>query len=147
MLVKTYAGAVHGVDARTITIETNTGGPMIGPEEKSRRFGLSDCLTAPCGRVSPASRQPYRSSGIRTARLRTIINLAPADIRKEGTAFDLPIALGMLAGAGLIASDGMESVFYHGRTFSDGSLRPIKGALSIAIQARKRNSRASSCPG
>ncbi|MFM8487170.1 MAG: YifB family Mg chelatase-like AAA ATPase, partial [Bacteroidota bacterium] len=61
-----------------------------------------------------------------------------ADIRKEGTAFDLPIALGMLAGAGLIASDGMDQYFIMGELSLDGSLRPIKGALSIAIQARKQ---------
>ena len=138
MLVKTYAGAVHGVDARTITIETNTGGPMIGPEEKIppvQIVGLPDsAVRESLARIEAA----VRNSGIRTARLRTIINLAPADIRKEGTAFDLPIALGMLAGAGLIASDGMDQYFIMGELSLDGSLRPIKGALSIAIQARKQ---------
>lgn len=111
---------------------------MIGPEEKIppvQIVGLPDsAVRESLARIEAA----VRNSGIRTARLRTIINLAPADIRKEGTAFDLPIALGMLAGAGLIASDGMDQYFIMGELSLDGSLRPIKGALSVAIQARKQ---------
>lgn len=136
MLVKTYAGAVHGVDARTITIETHTGGPLMGQEDKSavHIVGLPDsAVRESLSRIEAA----VKNSGIRTTRLKTIINLAPADIRKEGTAYDLPIALGMLAGAGLIASDGMDQYFIMGELSLDGSLRPVKGALPIAIQARK----------
>ncbi|MEZ4927891.1 MAG: YifB family Mg chelatase-like AAA ATPase [Saprospiraceae bacterium] len=80
-----------------------------------------------------------KNSGYRWPRLKTIINLAPADIRKEGSAYDLPIALGMMAGAGLIPSDNFDQYFIMGELSLDGSLRPIKGALPVSIQARKRN--------
>ena len=135
MLVKTYAGAVHGVDAQTITIEINTGGAS-GNTEKPGIFivGLPDnAVRESLPRIEAA----VKNSGIRLPRLKTIINLAPADIRKEGSAFDLPIAVGMLAGSGVIPTDGLDRYFIMGELSLDGSLRPIKGALPIAIQARK----------
>jgi magnesium chelatase family protein len=135
MLVKTYAGAVHGVDARTITVEINTGG-AAGNTEKPGVFivGLPDnAVRESLPRIEAA----VKNSGIRLPRLKTIINLAPADIRKEGSAFDLPIAIGMLAGSGVIPPDGLDQYFIMGELSLDGSLRPIKGALPISIQARK----------
>lgn len=135
MLVKTYAGSVHGVDAQTITIETNTGG-MVGNTDKPGVFivGLPDSAVR---ESLPRIEAAVKNSGIRLPRLKTIINLAPADIRKEGSAYDLPIALGMLAGSGVIPPDGLDQYFIMGELSLDGSLRPIKGALPISIQARK----------
>ena len=135
MLVKTFAGSVHGVDAQTITIETNTGG-AVGNTDKIGIYivGLPDSAVR---ESLPRIEAAVKNSGIRLPRLKTIINLAPADIRKEGSAFDLPIALGMLAGAGLIPPDGLDEYFVMGELSLDGSLRPIKGALPISIQARK----------
>jgi magnesium chelatase family protein len=135
MLVKTYAGAVHGVDAQMITVETNVGG-ALGNTDKLGIFivGLPDSAVR---ESLPRIEAAVKNSGIRQPRLKTIINLAPADIRKEGSAFDLPIALGMLAGAGLIPPDGLDEYLVMGELSLDGSLRPIKGALPIAIQARK----------
>lgn len=137
MLVKTFAGAVHGVDARTITVEVNTGGPVGAQQEKTPFFivGLPDsAVREGYSRIEAA----FRNSNLHLPRLKTIINLAPADIRKEGSAFDLPIAVGILAASDIIPSDGLDQYFIMGELSLDGSLRPIKGALPIAIQARKQ---------
>jgi len=135
MLVKTYAGAVYGVDARTITIETNVGGALGNTDSLGIYIvGLPDsAVRESLSRIEAA----VKNSGYRWPRLKTIINLAPADIRKEGSAYDLPIALGMMAGSGLIPPDGLDQYFIMGELSLDGSLRPIKGALPVSIQARK----------
>ena len=135
MLVKTYAGSVRGVDAQLITVETNTGG-ALGNTDKPGIFivGLPDSAVR---ESLPRIEAAVKNSGYRHPRIKTIINLAPADIRKEGSAFDLPIALGMLAGYGLIPPDGLDQYLIMGELSLDGSLRPIKGALPISIQARK----------
>ncbi len=134
MLVKTFAGAVHGVNAQTITIEVNTGGNM-GNTDKPAYYivGLPDsAVREGQARIEAA----LKNAGIRLPRLKTIVNLAPADVRKEGSAYDLPIAVGMLAGAGIIPPEPLEQFFIMGELSLDGSLRPIQGALPIAIQAR-----------
>jgi magnesium chelatase family protein len=136
MLVKTYAGAVQGVDAQTITIEINTGGAVGAASDKPNYFivGLPDsAVREGYSRMEAA----LKNSRLPLPRLRTIINLAPADIRKEGSAYDLPIAIGMLAASDLIPSEGLDQFFIMGELSLDGSLRPIRGALPIAIQARK----------
>lgn len=135
MLVRTFAGTVHGVDARTITIEVNTGG-SLGTTDKPGYFlvGLPDSAVREGQQRTEAA---LRNSGLRLPRFKTIINLAPADVRKEGSSFDLPIALGMLAGAGVIPNENLDRYFILGELSLDGSLRPIKGALPIAIQARR----------
>jgi magnesium chelatase family protein len=135
MLVKTFAGSVHGVDAQTITVETNTGG-AVGNTDKPGVFivGLPDSAVR---ESLPRIEAAVKNSGIRLPRLKTIINLAPADVRKEGSAFDLPIAIGMLAGSGVISPDNLDQFFIMGELSLDGSLRPVKGALPVAIQARK----------
>ncbi len=135
MLVKTFAGSVHGVDAQIITVETHTGG-ALGNTDKLGIYivGLPDSAVR---ESLPRIEAAVKNAGFRQPRLKTIINLAPADIRKEGSAFDLPIALGMLAAAGLIPPDGFEDYLIMGELSLDGSLRPIKGALPIAIKARK----------
>ncbi|MFN4081092.1 MAG: YifB family Mg chelatase-like AAA ATPase [Saprospiraceae bacterium] len=139
MLVKTFAGAVHGVDAHTITIEVNIGG-AVGNSDKPSYFivGLPDnAVREGQQRIDAA----LKNSGLRLGRFKTIINLAPADMRKEGSAFDLPIAIGMLAGANVIAPDNLDRFFIMGELSLDGSLRPIKGALPIAIQAKREGMR------
>jgi len=135
MLVKTFAGAVHGVDARTITVEINTGG-NVGNSDKPGTYivGLPDSAVR---ESLPRIEAAVKNSGIRPPRLKTIINLAPADLRKEGSAFDLPMAIGILAATGMIPRTGLDQFFIMGELSLDGSLRPIKGALPIAIQARK----------
>jgi magnesium chelatase family protein len=139
MLVKTFAGAVHGVDAQTITVEVNVGG-ALGNTDKVGIYivGLPDSAVR---ESLPRIEAALKNSGYRNPRLKTIINLAPADIRKEGSAYDLPMAVGMLAGKGLIADDNLDKFVLMGELSLDGSLRPIKGALPIAINARKHQFR------
>ncbi len=137
MLVKTYASAVEGVDARTITVEVNAGGVPAG---NSDRFywlvGLPDnAVREGFQRIGAA----VENSGYKMKRLKTLVNLAPADIPKEGSSYDLPIAIGVLAATGQIGADSLDEYVMMGELSLDGSLRPIKGALPIAIQARKEN--------
>ncbi len=131
MLVKTFAGAVHGVDAQLITIEVNTGG-AIGVGSNSPGYfivGLPDnAVREGLQRMEAA----LKNSKIYLDRYKTIINIAPADIRKEGSSYDLPITIGMLAGAGIIPADNLDKYLIMGELSLDGSLRPIKGALPIA---------------
>lgn len=139
MLVKTFAGAVHGVDAHTITIEVNIGGAVANLDKPSYFIvGLPDSAVREGQQRIDAA---LKNSHLRLGRFKTIINLAPADMRKEGSAFDLPIAIGMLAGANVVAPDNLDRFFIMGELSLDGSLRPIKGALPIAIQAKREGMR------
>ena len=135
MLVKTFASAVQGVSAQTITIETHTGG-AVNPNAKSHLqiVGLPDnAVREGMARVEAAC----KNVGYRIPRVHTVINLAPADIRKEGSAYDLPLALGILGSTEQIPAELLEKFIIMGELSLDGSLRPIRGALPIAIQARK----------
>lgn len=134
MLVKTYSSAVHGVDAQKITVEVSSGGQPVASKNFYQLVGLPDnAVREGFQRIESAIKQV----GYKMPRALTVVNLAPADIRKEGSAYDLPIALGILAAAGQIDSDELEHYVIMGELALDGALRPIKGALPIAIQARK----------
>lgn len=134
MLVKTFASAVHGVDARTITVEVNVGGNVVLNGKFYHLVGLPDkAVQEGFERMEAA----INNSGFRMMRLKTVVNLAPADIRKEGSAYDLPIAAAYLAGSGQIYASEIDRYLLMGELALDGELRPIKGALPIAIQARK----------
>ena len=133
MLVKTYAAAVEGVEAHKITVEVNAGG--VAPQAKSfyTMVGLPDkAVVEGFSRIEAA----LSNSGMRMPRIKLIVNLAPADVRKEGSAYDLPLALSILAATRQIEADDLDSYFIMGELALDGSLRPIKGALPIAILAR-----------
>lgn len=128
MLVKTYGSAVYGVDALTITIEVS-----VGSGTKYYVVGLPDnAVKESMFRVESA----IRIAGYRMPRQKIVVNLAPADIRKEGSAYDLPIAMGILAASGQIESSALADYFLMGELSLDGGLQSIKGALPIAIQAR-----------
>ncbi len=132
MLVKTYGSAVYGVDAQMITIEVHVGG-QVGMGIGYSLVGLPDnAVREGYQRIQAA----VQNSGLRLPRLKTVVNMAPADLKKEGSSYDLPIAIGMLAGMKQIEGNIGEYVIM-GELSLDGSLRPIKGALPIAIQARK----------
>jgi magnesium chelatase family protein len=133
MLVKTYGSAVYGVDAKTITIEVNAGGTVEQGKNNFHLVGLPD------NAIREGQQRIYTAisnSNYRVKRVRYVINMAPADIRKEGAAYDLPIAMGLLAST---EQTGLEVSDYviMGELSLDGSVRPIRGALPIAIQARK----------
>lgn len=134
MLVKTYASAVFGVDARTITVEVNIGGPLAPNQNAYALVGLPDnAVKEGYQRMESA----VTNIGFKFPRRKVIVNLAPADIRKEGSAFDLPIALGVLSASRLIGPAELSEFVIMGELSLDGSLRPIRGALPIAIQAQK----------
>ena len=135
MLVKTYAGAVQGIESQTITVEVSVGGT---PPADSKNFyfmvGLPDSAVREGWQRIEAA---LKNSRLEMPRQRIVVNLAPADIRKEGSAFDLPIALGILGGDNQMPSGDLDKYIIMGELSLDGSVRPIKGALPIAIQARK----------
>ncbi|HXB10029.1 MAG TPA: YifB family Mg chelatase-like AAA ATPase [Puia sp.] len=130
MLVKTFGSAVYGVEAITITVEVNV-------TEGLHTFvvGLADgAVKESIQRIESA----IKSNGYYMPRTKIIVNLAPAGIRKYGAAFDLPIAIGVLAASEQIPNAELLKEFViMGELGLDGSIHPIKGALPIAIQARK----------
>ncbi len=130
MLAKTYGGAVYGVDANLITIEVN-----VGQGTKFFMVGLPDnAVKESQQRVETA----IKNIGYKMPRQKTVVNMAPADIKKEGSAYDLPIALGILQGSEQIVSQNLSDYVIMGELSLDGMLRPIKGVLPIAIEAREK---------
>ena len=133
MLVKTYASAVHGVEARTITVEVNAGGTVASGKQLYWLVGLPDSAVKEGFQRLEAAIKNIKKT---MYRIKLVVNLAPADIRKEGSAYDLPIALGILASTGQMSAKELDQYVIMGELSLDGGLRPIKGALPIAINAR-----------
>jgi magnesium chelatase family protein len=133
MLVKTFGSAVYGVNATSITVEVNVldgqNWHVVGLPDNAVKEGQL--------RIESA----LKTNSFRSPRQKVIVNLAPADIRKEGSAYDLPIALGMLAASGQMNDDLLKDFVIMGELSLDGTVQPIKGALPIAIQARKEKFR------
>ncbi|MFZ9719182.1 MAG: YifB family Mg chelatase-like AAA ATPase [Chitinophagaceae bacterium] len=132
MLVKTYGSAIHGVNAITISIEVNVMGGkdyyIVGLPDSAVKESLQ--------RVEST----IKTNGFHMPRTKLVVNLAPADIRKTGSAFDLPIAIGTLAATEQIENIHRLSEFIMmGELNLDGSIQSIRGALPMAIQARKEN--------
>ncbi len=129
MLVKTFGCAVHGINGMTVTVEVNVS--------RGIRFflvGLPDnAVRESQHRIESA----FRSTGFHWPGKQITINLAPADIRKEGSAYDLPIAIGILAASEQIAAEDLDRYMIMGELSLDGGLQPIKGALPIALRARE----------
>ncbi len=135
MLVKTFGGAVQGIDAKIITVEVSAGGIPLD-EKKNFYFlvGLPDnAVRESWQRIEAA----LKNTRLRLERVKLVVNLAPADIRKEGSAYDLPIAMGIYAASNNIFYKNIEEYVIMGELGLDGSVRPIKGALPIAIEARR----------
>ena len=129
MLVKVFGSAVFGVEATTITVEVNiekgvgyhlVGLPDIAIKESSFRIAAA-----------------LQNNGYKLPVKKIIVNMAPADLRKEGSAYDLTLAIGILAASGQIKSDEVGDYLIMGEMSLDGGLQPIKGALSIAIKAKE----------
>ena len=136
MLVKTFASAVQGVGAKTITVEVNSGGQPVAGTNYYNMVGLPDnAVREGFQRIEAA----IINAGLKMPRVKTIVNLAPADLRKEGSSYDLPIALGILASSGQIPLEKLDRFLVMGELSLDGTLQPLRGALPIAIQARKEN--------
>ena len=131
MLTKVYSATLHGADALQVEIEVNEG----SGDPKVVIVGLPDAAVKESkDRVTTA----MANSGYRWPRGRTTINLAPADIKKEGPSFDLPIALGMLAIAHGRDLPRLADCCIAGELALTGAVRPIKGVLPIALEARRR---------
>ena len=129
MLVKTYGSAIIGVNALIVTVEVSVdkgiGFTIVGLPDNAVKESQQRIATA-------VSQYGYHIPG-----KHVVVNMAPADIKKEGSAYDLTIAIGILAAAGDMKSDELERYVIMGELSLDGSLRPIKGVLPIAIEARR----------
>jgi magnesium chelatase family protein len=129
MLVRTFASAVTGIDAVTVTIEVNVSRGI-----QFFLVGLPDSAVKESQhRIASALRTlDYHWPG-----KQVVINMAPADIRKEGSSYDLPLALGILAADEKVIKDQIESFIIMGELSLDGTLQPVKGVLPIALRARE----------
>jgi magnesium chelatase family protein len=128
MLVKTYGSAVFGVSAATITIEVNV--------DKGAQLSIVGLPDAAVKEAQQRIKAALQNRAYQLPIRHITVNMAPADIRKEGTAYDLPLAIGMLAATEQVKSEGLDQFILMGELSLDGGLRPIKGVLPIAIQAR-----------
>ena len=129
MLVKTFCAAVNGLDVNTVTVEASVeSGQMLtltGLGDEAVKESISRMRTA------------FSYCGFHFPTRAVTVNLSPANLRKEGSGFDLPIAIGILAANEQISDDMLQDYMLMGELGLDGALKPIKGALPIAIQARK----------
>ncbi len=129
MLVKSYGCALQGVDAITITIEVNT--------ENGYKFyivGLPDNAVKESQRRIEAA---LKNIGLKMPGKKITVNLAPADIKKEGSAYDLSIAMAILAASDMVKSDHFSEYMLIGELSLDGGLQDLKGAIAIASRASK----------
>lgn len=129
MMIKTFASAVHGIDATTITIETDVS--------QGIRFFLVGLPDSAVKESQQRIESALRLNGFKWPRQKIIINMAPADLRKEGSAYDLPLAVAVLAASEQISHEKLEKYVLMGELSLDGTLQPIRGALPIAIKARE----------
>lgn len=133
MFVKTYSSTVSGIDAVTITVEAN-----ISPGIGMYIVGLPDNAVK---ESQERIRSAFENCGYRMTGKRLVVNLAPADLRKEGSGYDLPIAVAILAASGQLAMDNIDRYVLMGELSLDGTLKPVRGALPIAITAREEGFR------
>jgi len=131
MVAKTFGSAVHGVDARTITVEVNV--------TQGKDFHMSGLPDTAVKESQHRVESSFKSLKFFMPRNKVVVNLAPADLRKEGSSYDLPIALSVLKASGQIDAALLDQYVIMGELSLDGILRPIKGVLPIAIQARKED--------
>ncbi|MCB0821994.1 MAG: YifB family Mg chelatase-like AAA ATPase [Bacteroidales bacterium] len=130
MLVKTYGSTLLGIDAIIVTVEVNAGQGsafyLVGLPDNAVKESQHRIVAA------------FKNSGYRWPGFRITVNMAPADIKKEGSAYDLTIAMGVLAASEQIIADDLADYLIMGELSLDGSLQPMNGALPIAIEARKK---------
>ena len=130
MIVKTIGSAVQGVEAISIVIEVDVS-------SKGTQFQIVGLPDSAVKESEQRIESAITNIGFRFPRFRTVVNMAPANIRKAGSAYDLPIALGLLAASEQIDGTALSQFTIMGELSLDGSVQPIRGALPIAIQARK----------
>lgn len=129
MLTKVYSAAISGIDAFPVTIETvmnqGIGFSIVGMADQAVRESYQRMAAA------------LQYSGFQFPHFRTTVNLSPADVRKEGASFDLPIAVGLLTASEMIKCDNLSDYMMMGELSLDGSVLPVRGALPMAIKARE----------
>lgn len=129
MLTKVFGAAVQGIDATLITIEVNSSRGcmfyLVGLPDSAVKESHQRIISA------------LQVNGYKMPTANIVINMAPADIRKEGSAYDLPIAIGLLGANEIISSERFSRYLLMGELSLDGSIQPVKGALPIAIKARE----------
>lgn len=130
MLVKTYGAAVQGVDAVIITVEVNVS--------RGANFYMVGLPDAAVKESQQRIESALREHGYKIPGKKVVINMAPADIRKEGAAYDLTLAVGILAASEQMAAERVGEYLIMGELSLDGSLKPIRGVLPIAIAARQK---------
>ena len=129
MLVRTFASAVTGIDAEIVTIEVNVS--------RGIRFFLVGLPDIAVKESQQRIESAIRSLGFHWPGKQVLINMAPADIRKEGSSYDLPLAIGILQADEKIARNESESYIMMGELSLDGTLQPVRGVLPIALRARE----------
>ena len=129
MLVRTYCSALQGINALIITIEVN-----ITPGINFFIVGLPDSAVKESQQRIDAA---LRNTGERIPGKKIIVNLAPADLPKQGSAYDLAIAIGILAADEKVPFDQLDQYLFLAELSLDGTLQPVRGALSVALQAKQ----------
>jgi magnesium chelatase family protein len=135
MLARCSTAALLGLEARAVTVEVDLAPGLPG----LLMVGLAD---AAAQEARERVRSALRHSGFQVPLTRVVVNLAPADLRKEGPGFDLPVALGMLLASGQLPPAALEGVWSCGELGLDGRLRPVRGCLAVALAARRLGARA-----
>lgn len=130
MLTKLFGAAVQGINATIVTIEVNSS--------RGIRFFLVGLPDSAVKESHERIVSALQVNGYKFPSCQIVVNMAPADIRKEGSSYDLPLAIGILASTGTIQTDKLQRYLIIGELSLDGSLQPIKGALPIAIAAREQ---------
>jgi magnesium chelatase family protein len=139
VLFKTLSAAVYGIDAELVEVEVNLtprSGDALNPEPQVTVVGLPDLAVR---ESRERIRAAIANSGIFFPAYRITINLAPADVKKEGSAFDLPIAVGILGANAEIRTEDLSDTLLVGELALDGRIRAIRGALPIAVAARRNH--------
>ena len=134
MFVKCYAGAIVGIRAVLVTVEVNVAGGGIG----LYMVGLPDNAVK---ESEQRIRAAFENSQLRMTGKKVVVNLAPADLRKEGSAFDLPIAIGILAATEQIPEDALRDTMFVGELSLDGAVRGVRGVLPLAVMAKEQSIR------
>ena len=129
MLVKTYCAAVNGLDVTTVTVEVSM--------TRGVQFHLSVLADTAVRESHDRIVAALKNNGIKFPVADITVNMAPADLRKEGSGYDLPLAIGLLAAMGKVKPDHLSEYMIIGELSLDGKIQPVRGALPIAIKARK----------
>ncbi|TNF38165.1 MAG: ATP-binding protein [Bacteroidetes bacterium] len=138
MLVKTFSAAVSGIDAVPVTIEVDVS--------RGVRYMLVGLPDAAVKESQQRIESALRSAGLHWPGRQVVINMAPADIRKEGSAYDLPLAVGIMVASEMVKGSRLDGMLLTGELSLDGALRPVRGVLPMALRAREEGFRGMMVP-